>query len=126
MYDVRGLGAVPGGADVLVRAGENDAGSYGSLAWLDPDEPPDPDVSASVEERLRESFERDPRVSVAVVDGRDVGLTIDGAVGGIRRVLRTWRGEGREIRPDQRLIVLTGDGTAVVWRGDAGTISVSE
>jgi hypothetical protein len=127
LYDVRAVDGVHG-PGVIVRSDGTDAGSYGDLNWLDPDEPAsqnDPDFSQRVEKRLRQPFTRDPRIAVAVVDGQDVGLTIDGAVRGIRRALLLWRRQGREIRPEQRMIVFTGDGGSVMWRGDTGTINVS-
>jgi len=134
LYDVRALEAAHGrtdelgNPDVIVRADEADPGAYGDLKWLDPDLQPnrkDSDYSRRVEKRLREPFGQDPRIAVAVVDGRDVGLTIDAAVRGIRRALGFWRQQGRDVTPDQRMIVFTGDGGSVVWRGDTGDINVS-
>lgn len=134
LYDVRALEAAHGrtdefgNPDVLVRRSEADLGSYGDLKYLEPDLQPnrkDPDYSRRVEKRLRDPFGQDPRITVAVVDGRDVGLTIDGAVRGIRRALGFWRQQGREVQPEQRMIVFTGDGGSVVWRGDTGAINVS-
>jgi hypothetical protein len=134
IYDVRALEAAHGrtdelgNPDVIVRAGGSDPGAYGDLKRLDPDLQPnrkDADYSRRVEKRLREPFGQDPRITVAVVDGRDVGLTIDAAVRGIRRALGFWRRQGREISPEQRMIVFTGDGGSVVWRGDTGDINVS-
>ncbi len=133
-YDVRGLEAAHdrtdglGNPDVIVRTDSADQGSYADLKRLDPDEPPtkkDPDYSRRVEKRLRDPFSQDSRITVAVVDGRDVGLTIDAAVRGIRRALGFWRQQGREVTPDQRMIVFTADGTAITWRGDTGAIDVS-
>ncbi|BCJ53282.1 hypothetical protein Asp14428_47570 [Actinoplanes sp. NBRC 14428] len=123
-YDVRGVDA----DRVIVRVDAQDAGSYGHLSWLDPREPAggdDADFSRRVEQRLRESFGLDSRVAVAVVDGRPVGLTIDGAVRGIRRTLEAWRRQGRDVGAGQRMIVFTGDGGSVGWRGDSGDINVS-
>ena len=134
LFDVRALEAAHGrtdelgNPDVIVRAGATDAGAYGDLKRLDPDLQPnrkDADYSRRVEKRLREPFGQDPRITVAVVDGRDVGLTIDAAVRGIRRALGFWRQQGREVTPEQRMIVFTGDGGSVVWRGDTGDINVS-
>lgn len=134
-YDVRVLDAEHGRSDglgnpdVLLRAEATDVGAYGDLKWLDPGLPPnrkDADFSRRVEKRLREPFGQDPRITVAVVDGRDVGLTMDAAVRGIRRAVGFWLQQGREIRPEQRMIVFTGDGSAVVWRGDTGAINVSQ
>ena len=103
-------------------------GTAGALGRLDPDEPPsprDPDFARRVEEYLRGPFAQDPRIDVAVVDGREVGLTIDAAVRGIRQTLGFWRGQGHAPLPERRMIVFTGDGGSVVWRGDTGTITVS-
>jgi hypothetical protein len=134
MYDVRALEAAHGrtdglgNPDVIVRADGADRGAYGDMKRLDPGLKPDrkdPDFSRRVEKRLREPFGQDPRITVAVVDGRDVGLTIDGAVRGIRRALGFWRQQGREVLPTQRMIVFTGDGGSVVWRGDTGDVNVS-
>lgn len=133
-YDVRALEAAhgrtdgQGNPDVIVRLSDTDVGAYGDLKWLDPDLRPDrkdADFSRRVEKRLREPFGQDARITVAVVDGREVGLTIDAAVRGIRRALGFWRQQGREILPEQRMIVFTGDGGSVVWRGDTGDINVS-
>ncbi|MGW4941005.1 toxin glutamine deamidase domain-containing protein [Actinoplanes sp. NPDC004185] len=133
-FDVRALEAAHGRSDglgnpdVLLRTDSTDVGSYGDLKRLDPDlkaDRKDADFSRRVEKRLREPFGQDPRITVAVVDGRDVGLTIDAAVRGIRRALGFWRQQGREVRPEQRMIVFTGDGGSVVWRGDTGGINVS-
>ncbi|MFI7545947.1 toxin glutamine deamidase domain-containing protein [Actinoplanes sp. NPDC049599] len=133
-YDVRALDAAHGrtddlgNPDVILRADAVDPGAYGDLKRLDPDLQPnrkDADYSRRVEKRLREPFGQDPRITVAVVDGRDVGLTIDAAVRGIRRALGFWRQQGREVGPEQRMIVFTGDGGSVVWRGDTGDINVS-
>lgn len=133
-YDVRALAAAHGrtdgfgNPDVIVRVNETDVGAYGDLKRLDPDresDRKDADFSRRVEKRLREPFGQDPRITVAVVDGRDVGLTIDAAVRGIRRALGFWRQRGREVLPEQRMIVFTGDGGSVVWRGDTGDINVS-
>ena len=134
LFDVRALEAAHGrtdelgNPDVIVRADEIDPGAYGDLKRLDPDLQPnrkDADYSRRVEKRLREPFGQDPRITVAVVDGRDVGLTIDAAVRGIRRALGFWRQQGREVTPGQRMIVFTRDGGSVVWRGDTGDINVS-
>jgi hypothetical protein len=134
IYDVRGLEAAHdradglGNPDVIVRANEADPGAYADLKRLDPDEPPsrrDLDYSRRVEKRLRDPFSQDPRITTAVVDGRDVGLTMDGAVRGIRRALGFWRQQGRAVTPDQRMIVFTADGTSITWRGDTGAIDVS-
>jgi hypothetical protein len=133
-YDVRALAAAHGrtdgfgNPDVIVRVNETDVGAYGDLKRLDPDresDRKDADFSRRVEKRLREPFGQDPRIAVAVVDGREVGLTIDAAVRGIRRALGFWRQQGREVLPEQRMIVFTGDGGSVVWRGDTGDINVS-
>ena len=134
MFDVQAREAAHGrtdelgNPDVLVRADGADPGAYGDLKRLDPDLQPnrkDADYSRRVEKRLREPFGQDTRITVAVVDGRDVGLTIDAAVRGIRRALGFWRQQGREVTPEQRMIVFTGDGGSVVWRGDTGDINVS-
>lgn len=133
-FDVRALEAAHGrtdglgNPDVIVRTGGADLGAYGDLKRLDPDLKPDrkdADFSRRVEKRLREPFGQDARVTVAVVDGREVGLTIDAAVRGIRRALGFWRQQGRAVLPEQRMIVFTGDGGSVVWRGDTGDINVS-
>jgi hypothetical protein len=133
-FDVRALDAVHGrtdglgNPDVIVRSDHADVGAYADLKRLHPDEPrspKDPDFSRRVEKRLREPFSQDPRITTAVVDGRAVGLTIDGAVRGIRRAVGFWRQRGREITPEQRMIVFTGDGSSVTWRGDTGAINVS-
>ncbi|MDP9814910.1 toxin glutamine deamidase domain-containing protein [Spirilliplanes yamanashiensis] len=132
-YDVRGLDAAhdrndgSGNPDVLVRVDPADLGSFADLKRLDPSEPPtakDPDYSRRVEKRLRAPFAQDPRITVAVVDGRDVGLTHDGAVRGIRRALGFWRQQGRNPQPDHRMIVMTADGSWITWRGDTGAIDV--
>ena len=134
LYDVRALEAAHGrtdglgNPDVLVRSDGADVGSYGDLKYLDPSDAAganDPDHSRRVERRLRSAFSQDARITVAVVDGRDVGLSIDGAVRGIRRALGYWRHQGREVTAAQRMIVFVGDGSSVVWRGDTGAISVS-
>jgi hypothetical protein len=133
-FDVRALEAAHGRSDglgnpdVLLRTDSADVGAYGDLKRLDPDlklDRKDADFSRRVEKRLREPFGQDPRITVAVVDGREVGLTIDAAVRGIRRALGFWRQQGREVLPEQRMIVFTGDGGSVVWRGDTGAINVS-
>jgi hypothetical protein len=133
-YDVRALDAAHGrtdglgNPDVLLRSNDTDPGAYGELKYLDPGErrsAKDADYSRRLEGRLRDAFSQDPRISVAVVDGRDVGLTMDAAVRGIRRALGFWRQRGREINPTQRMIVFVGDGSWVVWRGDTGAINVS-
>ncbi len=134
LYDVRALEAAHGrtdglgNPDILVRCDGVDVGSYGDLKYLDPRDAAganDPDHSRRVERRLRSAFSQDSRITVAVVDGRDVGLSIDGAVRGIRRALGYWRHQGREVTAAQRMIVFVGDGSSVVWRGDTGAISVS-
>ncbi|MFI7596465.1 toxin glutamine deamidase domain-containing protein [Actinoplanes sp. NPDC049681] len=122
-YDVRAL--EPGNPDVILRSDETDPGSYADLQWLDPNEPADRDFPLRVQEKLRQPFERDPRIAVVVVDGQAAGLTIDGAVQGIRQLLALWREQEREPEPEQRMILFTGDGGSVVWRGDTGAINVS-
>ena len=133
-YDVRALDAFHGridglgNPDVIVREHGRDAGAYADLKRLDPSKPVtkgDADFSRRLEKRLREPFGQDQRITVAVVDGREAGLTIDAAVRGIRRAIGFWRREGRPINPEQRMIVFTGDGSWVVWRGDTEAISVS-
>jgi hypothetical protein len=134
LYDVRALDAFHGridglgNPDVIVREHGGDAGAYADLKRLDPSKPVakgDADFSRRLEKRLREPFGPDQRITVAVVDGREVGLTIDAAVRGIRRAIAYWRREGRPIDPEQRMIVFTGDGSCVAWRGDTEAISVS-
>jgi hypothetical protein len=133
-FDLRALDALHGrtdglgNPDVIIRIDDSDAGAYADLKRLFPQEQPtakDPDFSRRVEKRLRDAFSQDRRITVALVDGRDIGLTIDGAVRGIRRALGFWRQTGREVGPEQRMIVVTGDGTFVTWRGDTGAINVS-
>jgi hypothetical protein len=133
-YDVRALDAAHGrtdglgNPDVIVRTDGADAGAYADLKRLDPTDAParnDPDFSRRVEKRLRDPFGQDERITMAVVDGRDVGLTVDAAVRGVRRALGFWRQQGRTVTPEQRMIVFTGDGSWVVWRGDTGAIDVS-
>jgi hypothetical protein len=133
-YDVRALEAAHdrtdglGNPDVIVRTDGDDRGVYGDLKRLKPGEPPtkrDPDNSRRVEKRLREAFSQDPRITVAVVDGREVGLTMDAAVRGIRRAVGFWRQQGRSLTPGQRMIVFTEDGTFITWHGDTGAIDVS-
>jgi hypothetical protein len=85
----------------------------------------DPDLSRQTAERLLSTLAREPQATVAEVDGRDAGLTIDAAVRALRRAVATLRRRHAELPDEVRMTVLTGDGSAVTWQASTGVISVS-
>lgn len=85
----------------------------------------DPDRSRRVAAGLCEPFAGASGITVAVVDGRQVGLTIDAAVQGIRQVLESWREQGVAVADGTTLVVVVGDGSEVTWTAGAGTVAVS-
>ncbi|WP_306211366.1 toxin glutamine deamidase domain-containing protein, partial [Actinoplanes sp. RD1] len=117
-----------GNPDFLMREHPADQGSYGDFKRLTPPalgQESRRDLSRKVERPLRSAFSQDPRIAVAVVDGRDEHLPIDDAVRGVRRALGFWRSSGHLVRPEHRIIVFADNGGWVTWRGDTGEISVS-
>jgi hypothetical protein len=109
-----------------------DSGPSIGIVRLDGDGPrpaDDPDLSRRTSQQLLAPLTRDPKITVAVADGRDVGLTIDAAVRGIRQAIKAL-GQGNLELPsglphELRLTVLTADGTSVTWQADTATITVS-
>ncbi|WP_236718587.1 toxin glutamine deamidase domain-containing protein [Actinoplanes sp. TFC3] len=133
LYDVRALTAEHdrtdrlGNPDVLLREDPADIGTYGELKGLNHliTGGRDGDLSRRVDRHIRDAFGQDPRITVVLVDGREAGLTLEGALRGIRRALGAWRHHGRQLRPEDRMFILLGDGRQVTWRGDSEAVDVS-
>lgn len=129
-FDVRVLQEVAerndglGNPDVLLRTDGADPGRYGELKWLNPDDPSAKELSNRLSAQLRRAFGQDPRIVVAVIDGRDVGLSIAEAQRGILRFKGRWGAGSSPVLPEHRIIVYTGEDAAVWWRGDSGEFDV--